>query len=73
MSKQLRASSPCRNCADRAVGCHGKCKDYTDWAVAIKEEHKGEKALMPVILGTRSFTGTSPKPGHHRRTKGSRH
>lgn len=53
---------PCRNCADRAVGCHGVCEDY---AKAV-EENKRRKEVDEVDKATRnpiihegSFTGDS--------------
>lgn len=33
---------PCKNCADRSVGCHGVCKQYNDFVVA----HEKEKAWL---------------------------
>lgn len=60
---------PCKNCADRTVGCHGICMQYNDWAIKHKVELKAEKKLMPPVIRTSSFTGTSPKPGHARKTK----
>lgn len=65
--------APCKNCADRAIGCHGKCKDYNNWALKHANELKGEKETMPAILSTKQFTGTGPKPGHPRKTKHSKH
>ena len=58
--------APCRYCHDRAMGCHGLCKDYNEWALKHKEERAGERATMPKKLSATSFTGTSPKPGNHR-------
>ena len=23
---------PCRYCCDKAIGCHGVCKDYIEWS-----------------------------------------
>lgn len=28
----LTRQTPCRYCCDRAVGCHGVCKDYIEWS-----------------------------------------
>lgn len=25
------ATSPCKNCEDRSVGCHGSCEKYAEW------------------------------------------
>lgn len=42
--------TPCLNCADRQIGCHGKCKKYD----LYKEELEREKELKQTSL--RSFT-----------------
>lgn len=65
--------APCKNCADRAVGCHGLCKDYNDWVNKHKHELEMEKQTMPWKIHKSDFSGTSPKPGHHRRTRSSKH
>ena len=65
--------TPCKNCADRVVGCHGLCKDYNEWAIKHREEMAKERATMPVTIRKADFSGTSPKPGTHRRTRGSKH
>lgn len=41
------SKSPCKNCTERYVGCHSKCKpyiEYTQILVAYREarEHKGD-------------------------------
>ena len=42
---------PCRYCADRVVGCHGKCMKYMEWnakrkkkADAIRKQKESERA-----------------------------
>ena len=65
------SNAPCRYCADRQVGCHGLCKAYNDWAKEHdiqKMRERDFKSKAPVITN-RSFTGTSPRPGTHRRTR----
>ena len=32
--------APCKNCDERAVGCHGKCERYTEWAKAARSERE---------------------------------
>ena len=32
-----RLHSPCKDCTDRAVGCHGKCDKYKDYRVKVDE------------------------------------
>lgn len=34
--------APCKDCAERAVGCHGTCEKYKDW----KKNEGAEKAKM---------------------------
>lgn len=43
----IMSKSPCKNCDNRYVGCHSKCKPYTEYTqilVAYREakEHKGD-------------------------------
>ena len=37
-------SAPCKDCPDRELGCHGKCKKYKEYQEANKkfreEQHK---------------------------------
>ena len=68
-------NAPCKGCADRALGCHGVCKDFLEYKRLHKEELDWEKTHKPPIIGKKSFTGTSPAPGKHRRTRtrGSRY
>lgn len=38
----MKKVSPCMDCRDRAVGCHGRCERYKEW--------KGERdALLEVV------------------------
>lgn len=61
--------APCKNCADRKVGCHGLCKDYNEWVTQHRKDKEELKASMPHTIYGSDFTGTSPKPGQHRRTR----
>ena len=36
----LNDNAPCKNCKERAMGCHGKCEKYQMW----KSEHDKQKA-----------------------------
>ena len=43
----MRTLSPCLDCADRAIGCHGKCEKYWAFRAAADAELvdiKGQKA-----------------------------
>jgi len=31
------AKSPCKNCPDRYVGCHGQCDSYQTWKAKYSE------------------------------------
>lgn len=35
--------SPCKNCGDRFIGCHGKCEKYKAWRAEYDEEIKEQK------------------------------
>lgn len=50
---------PCRNCADRAVGCHGVCKDYAKAVEENKRRKEADKATRNPIIHEGSFTGDS--------------
>jgi hypothetical protein len=35
---------PCKDCTDRTVGCHSKCKKYIEWKnkdIQVKEANRG--------------------------------
>lgn len=53
-----RISCPCRGCFDRAIGCHGKCKDYMEWQKQVKEKAKWERDSQPPKISGGNFTGT---------------
>ena len=41
-----KSMNPCKNCTDRAVGCHSGCKKYEEWSnkeKAIKDKITAEK------------------------------
>jgi hypothetical protein len=31
-------TAPCKNCVDRCVGCHSKCKKYIEYDITRKKE-----------------------------------
>ena len=40
-------TSPCKDCPDRTVGCHGGCEKYKDYRAALdahKEQRSSAKA-----------------------------
>ena len=63
--------SPCKDCSDRVLGCHGTCKDYNDWALQRREELNYVKKHT-FTLSRSCFTGTSPKPGVYRKPRGTK-
>lgn len=71
---QARPQSPCRYCSDRVLGCHGTCVEYNKYTIENKERNEAiRKSLMEQNLIRESdFTGTSPRPGVHRKTRGSK-
>ena len=30
-----RKSSPCKDCPDRKIGCHGRCEAYQSWRLGV--------------------------------------
>ena len=39
----INMKTPCMNCADRKVGCHGFCKDYAEYQQECERIHRNEK------------------------------
>lgn len=35
---------PCKDCADRKVGCHTACKRYDDWRLSL-QANKGKNSF----------------------------
>lgn len=33
----MKRISPCKECKERCVGCHGRCQPYKEWAEGIKK------------------------------------
>ena len=62
-------NAPCKNCADRSVGCHGACKDYIEYVAEHKNEVKMNRITKPCSISKNDFSGTSPRPGKHRKTR----
>lgn len=50
---------PCRNCADRTLGCHGVCQDYIKAVEENKLRKEHDKATRNPIIREGSFTGDS--------------
>lgn len=44
--------SPCLNCADRAVGCHGKCERFSEYRGYLS----GLKQKREAVLRDNNFT-----------------
>lgn len=44
----MKKSSPCKDCANRRVGCHGKCKAYIEYDESRKNEL--ESLRMTVMI-----------------------
>ena len=46
-------SGPCKDCSDRAVGCHGRCERYQEWKRdrdAILDAMNAEKAKTQLAV-----------------------
>lgn len=69
-----RPQAPCRYCSDRVLGCHGTCIEYNKYAIANKERNEAiKKHLMESnLIREGDFSGTSPSPGTHRKTRGTK-
>lgn len=50
-------NAPCKNCCDRAIGCHGLCKDYAEWSATQKQAKAKLKEAMPPIINRHHFVG----------------
>lgn len=35
--------SPCMDCKDRVVGCHGSCERYSEYQIVIKDYNEEER------------------------------
>lgn len=42
----MKITAPCKDCPDREIGCHGKCKKYT----LFTEENEREKQRRQTYL-----------------------
>lgn len=38
----MRPMPPCKDCEDRELGCHSKCKKYQEYTEKMKEIHKAK-------------------------------
>lgn len=36
---------PCKDCPDREVGCHGKCKRYAEWRKVLEEKRHADRII----------------------------
>lgn len=64
---------PCYNCEIRALGCHSLCNKYIDWRKEFRAEMRDvEKKNKDHSVYKGQFLGTSPPPGKHRKTRGTR-
>ena len=54
---------PCKNCIERAVGCHGTCGYYNSWKEVQSEEYRKEYAdrLVTMQLTETRFSRTKGK------------
>mgnify|MGYP007007438925 CR=1 FL=1 len=39
----INVNVPCKNCADRKIGCHGVCKDYIEYQSRNEQIKKNKK------------------------------
>lgn len=41
-----KAKAPCKKCQKRYVGCHGECKEYSDWKNGWLDERKKQSDAL---------------------------
>ena len=61
-------SVPCKGCKERFTACHDTCKKYKKWVELSRKKNDWLKKQR-YSISTLDFTGTSPKPGKHRKIK----
>jgi hypothetical protein len=42
----MRDRSPCADCKDRVIGCHGKCVPYAEWRAELERVKNNRKAYI---------------------------
>lgn len=42
----IKAQAPCKDCGDRAIGCHGKCERYSSYRAEAEEEKKTRRKII---------------------------
>ena len=45
VSKKLMSSSPCKDCQDRKVGCHGSCEKYKDFHERLRADRQKRREV----------------------------
>ena len=43
-----KSKAPCRNCGDRAEGCHGRCERYNTWVEEMRYKKQTAKSAASV-------------------------
>ena len=41
----MKLNSPCKDCPDRVVGCHGKCEKYKAYRVEVEKLYEARTKL----------------------------
>lgn len=40
-----KPTSPCKDCAEREVGCHGRCERYKTWRAEMDERREQRRTI----------------------------
>ena len=47
--------APCKDCADRMMGCHGRCEKYQSFRAARTEDNEHEHMMKVSAKGDKSW------------------
>ena len=54
-------SGPCKDCAERQIGCHSTCKKYVDFRKRLDEKNKLEREKRLEIIERRNYINDTAK------------
>lgn len=71
VSKTVKDSTPCKDCNDRDVGCHGKCEKYKAFQERLREDRKKRvEAYAPEQMHENYSRNLHQKIQRRQRTEG---
>lgn len=59
--------APCKDCAERFVGCHASCPQYAKFKAGCEERREARTKLHPIADYTIDITKRVQKAAHRRR------